>query len=155
MSRAGKEILLGLSVLVCAIAAVWLALSAANLVSFDAGSGYDVSARFDDVGGLKTRAPVCSAGVEVGRVKRIAFDGKTFQGVVTLQISSQYRFPTDTSAKIVTAGLLGDQYVDLDPGGDDTNLKANGTIQYTQSALALEKLIGQLLSSRAAAVAKK
>ncbi len=108
-----------------------------------------MQARFDNVGGLKPRAPVRVAGVTVGRVKSIGVDSKTFQGVVTLDIEKAYSFPKDTAAKILTSGLLGDQYIGLEPGGDDSNLAAGDTIAQTQSAVVLENLIGQFLSSKA------
>jgi phospholipid/cholesterol/gamma-HCH transport system substrate-binding protein len=108
-----------------------------------------VQARFDNIGGLKPRAPVRVAGVTVGRVKSIGVDPKTFQGVVTLDIEKAYSFPKDTAAKILTSGLLGDQYIGLEPGGDDANLAAGDTIAQTQSAVVLENLIGQFLTSRA------
>jgi phospholipid/cholesterol/gamma-HCH transport system substrate-binding protein len=150
MGRKGIETLVGLFVIVGVLAVVFLALKSANLATFSSGSTYDVTARFDNIGGLKLRAPVRSAGVAVGRVKNITFDNQKFQGVVTLELNSRYEFPVDTSAKIVTAGLLGDQYVGLEPGGDEKNLGPNGTIISTQSALVLENLIGQLLYSKAA-----
>ncbi|HUN94116.1 MAG TPA: outer membrane lipid asymmetry maintenance protein MlaD [Burkholderiaceae bacterium] len=150
MGRKGIEILVGLFVLVGILAILFLALKSANLASLSNGSTYEVTARFDNIGGLKMRAPVRSAGVAVGRVKRITFDNKTFQGIVTLELQSQFEFPVDTSAKIVTAGLLGDQYISLEPGGDDKNLAAGGVIKSTQSALVLENLIGQFLYSKAA-----
>jgi len=96
---------------------LFLALKAANLASFSFGATYPLLARFDNVGGLKVGAPVKSAGVAVGRIASISFDNKTFQGLVTMDIERHYAFPTDTSAKILTAGLLGDQYLGLDPGG--------------------------------------
>jgi phospholipid/cholesterol/gamma-HCH transport system substrate-binding protein len=109
-----------------------------------------VTARFDNIGGLKVRAPVRTAGVTVGRVTGIALDAKTFQGVVRWRSTRGYQFPKDTSAKILTAGLLGDQYVGLEPGGDDKNLAAGDAIKQTQSAVVLENLnlIGQFLRLR-------
>jgi phospholipid/cholesterol/gamma-HCH transport system substrate-binding protein len=151
MTRRNTEILVGLFVLVGIVAIAFLAMKAANLASFSAAnSTYLVTARFDNIGGLKARAPVRSAGVTVGRVKSITFDNKSFQGLVTMELDERYEFPADTSAKILTAGLLGDQYVGLTPGGDDKNLEAGATIKMTQSAVVLENLIGQLLYSRAA-----
>jgi phospholipid/cholesterol/gamma-HCH transport system substrate-binding protein len=128
---------------------VFLALKAANLGSFGGGNTYTLVARFDNIGGLKARAPVRSAGVNVGRVTSITLDGKTFQGVVTMEVDSQYTFPKDSAAKILTAGLLGDQYIGLEPGGDDANLAAGELVPQTQSAVVLENLIGQFLSSKA------
>ncbi len=150
MERRQTETLVGLFVLVGALAIVFLSLKAANLASFSFDATYPLKARFDNVGGLKIRAPVKSAGVTVGRIASIVFDDKNFQGVVTLEIDRRYRFPTDSSAKILTAGLLGDQYVGLEPGADDKNLQPGDSIKMTQSAVVLENLIGQLIYSKAA-----
>ncbi len=150
MAKRQIEILVGLFVLAGALAVVFLSLKAANLASFSFDSTYRLQARFDNVGGLKARAPVKSAGVTVGRIAAIGFDNKTFQGLVTIEIDSRYRFPADTSAKILTAGLLGDQYIGLEAGGDDKMLADGGTIHMTQSAVVLENLIGQFLYSKAA-----
>jgi len=150
MSKRGIETLVGAFVLLGFLAIVFLALKAANLASFGGGATYSVVARFDNIGGLKVRAPVKSAGVTVGRVASISLDSKTYQGVVTLELDRRFEFPKDTSAKILTAGLLGDQYIGLEPGGDDKNLAAGDTIKMTQSAVVLENLIGQLLYNKAA-----
>jgi phospholipid/cholesterol/gamma-HCH transport system substrate-binding protein len=150
MGKRNLEILVGLFVLLGAVAAAFLSLKAANLASFSFDSTYRLTARFDNVGGLKVRAPVKSAGVTVGRIASIVFDDKNFQGVVALEIDRRYQFPADTSAKILTTGLLGDQYVGLDPGADDKSLQANDSIKITQSAVVLENLIGQMLYSKAA-----
>ncbi len=150
MTRKNIEILVGLFVLVGALCVVFLALQAANLASFKVGRSYTLTASFDNVGGLKVRAPVRSAGVTVGRVADIALDTKTFQGVVSMEIEQRFVFPRDTSAKILTAGLLGDQYVGLEPGGDDKNLAQGDAIRLTQSAVVLENLIGQFLYNKAA-----
>ncbi|HXF45201.1 MAG TPA: outer membrane lipid asymmetry maintenance protein MlaD [Burkholderiaceae bacterium] len=150
MSRKGIETLVGLFVLAGFLAIVFLALQAANLASFNSGATYTVSARFDNIGGLKVRAPVKSAGVTVGRVVSISLDTKTYQGLVTMEIESRFVFPKDTSAKILTAGLLGDQYIGLEPGGDDKNLADGDVIKMTQSAVVLENLIGQFLYNKAA-----
>ena len=144
------ETLVGLFVLMGIGALLFLALKAANLGSVGGSAAYAVTARFDNIGGLKVRAPVRSAGVTVGRVTKIGLDGKTFQGVVTLEIDRHFLFPKDTSAKILTAGLLGDQYVGLEPGGDDKNFAEGDTIAQTQSAVVLENLIGQFLTGKAA-----
>ncbi len=150
MGRKGIETLVGVFVLLGMIAVVFLALQAANLASFNAGPTYAVSAKFDNIGGLKVRSPVKSAGVTVGRVTSIALDPQSYQGMVTLEIDSKVRFPSDTSAKILTSGLLGDQYVGLEPGGSDKNLDGGDVIKMTQSAVVLENLIGQFLYNRAA-----
>jgi phospholipid/cholesterol/gamma-HCH transport system substrate-binding protein len=144
------ETLVGLFVLLGIAALVFLALKAANLASFSGGDTYAVMAKFDNIGGLKVRAPVRSAGVTVGRVASIALDAKTYQGVVRLEVDSKVQFPKDSSARILTAGLLGDQYVGLEPGGDEKNLAAGDVITQTQSAVVLESLIGQFLFNKAA-----
>jgi phospholipid/cholesterol/gamma-HCH transport system substrate-binding protein len=150
MGRKGVETLVGLFVLLGILAIVFLALKAANLASFRLGSTYAVTAKFDNIGGLKVRAPVKSAGVTVGRVTAIALDPKTYQGEVTIEIEQTLRFPIDTSAKILTSGLLGDQYIGLEPGGADQELQPGGQIKMTQSAVVLENLISQFLYSKAA-----
>ncbi|MBI5254940.1 MAG: outer membrane lipid asymmetry maintenance protein MlaD [Burkholderiales bacterium] len=150
MARRNIEILVGLFVVLGMLALLFVALKAANLTSFSNGETYPLTARFDNIGGLKSRAPVRSAGVVVGRVTSISLDPKTFQGVVTLDVQRGYQFPKDTSAKILTAGLLGDQYIGLEPGGDEKNLAAGDTIKQTQSAVVLENLISQFLFSKAA-----
>jgi len=151
MSRRTTEILVGLFVMLGLVALVFVSLKAANLTSFSIGSAtYPLSARFDNIGGLKARAPVRSAGVVVGRITGISLDPKSFQGVVTMEIERGYQFPKDTSAKILTAGLLGDQYIGLEPGGEVDNLAPGTTITQTQSAVVLENLIGQFLFNKAA-----
>jgi phospholipid/cholesterol/gamma-HCH transport system substrate-binding protein len=156
MGRKGIETLVGLFVLLGMVAVLFLALKAANLASFSLDSTYQLSARFDNIGGLKVRAPVKSAGVTVGRIGAITFDNKEFRGLVTLDMNKEFQFPSDTSAKILTAGLLGDQYIGLEPGGEEKNLQAGDTIHMTQSAVVLENLIGQLFTSKTSeAPAKK
>lgn len=150
MSKRGIETMVGLFVLAGFIAIGYLALKAANLAAMTVGETYTVVARFDNIGGLKPRAPVKSAGVTVGRVASISLDPKTFQGLVTMELEQRFAFPKDTSAAILTAGLLGDQYVGLNPGGDDANLAQGDTIRMTQSAVVLENLISSFLYSRAA-----
>ena len=150
MGRKGIETMVGVFVLLGLLAVVFLALKAANLASFRVGNTYAVTAKFDNIGGLKVRAPVKSAGVTVGRVTGIALDTKSYQGTVTIEIEQGLEFPDDTSAKILTSGLLGDQYIGLEPGGSDKNLKAGGQIKMTQSAVVLENLISQFLYSKAA-----
>jgi phospholipid/cholesterol/gamma-HCH transport system substrate-binding protein len=140
----------GLFVVVGAAALLFLALKAGNLLSLNFAPTYDVVAQFDNIGGLKPDAPVKSAGVVVGRVARIDFDNRTFAAKVTLALDKRFQFPTDTSAKILTSGLLGDQYIGLDPGGSEKNLHAGDRIQNTQSAIVLENLIGQFLYNKAA-----
>jgi len=150
MSKKGIETLVGLFVLLGMAGLLFLALKAANLGNFGEHKGYTVSAKFDNIGGLKPRAPVRSAGVTVGRVKRITLDPKTYQGVVTMEIDEDVRFPKDSAAKIQTSGLLGDQYIGLEPGADDKELAAGDVIRQTQSAVVLENLIGQMIFNKAA-----
>ena len=151
MNKRSTEILVGLFVVLGALGLLFLALKAANLGSFSSsGQTYTVQARFDNIGGLKARAPVRSAGVNVGRVVSVTLDAQTYQGVVTLEINQSVLFPKDSSAKILTAGLLGDQYIGIEPGGDEKNLAAGDVITQTQSAMVLENLISQFLFSNAA-----
>ena len=150
MAKKNIEILVGLFVVLGIVALVFLALKAANLGNLGRGDTYTVTARFDNIGGLKVRAPVRSAGVAVGHVTSIGLDPKTYQGVVTFEVDRRFKFPKDTSAKILTAGLLGDQYIGLEPGGDDKNIAPGETIAQTQSAVVLENLIGSFLTGRAA-----
>ncbi len=151
MNKRSTEILVGLFVVLGALGLLFLALKAANLGSFTSGGQtYTVQARFDNIGGLKARAPVRSAGVNVGRVTSVTLDALTYQGVVTLEINQSVLFPKDSSAKILTAGLLGDQYIGIEPGGDEKNLAAGDVITQTQSAMVLENLISQFLFSKAA-----
>jgi len=151
MSREKVDLWVGIFVLVGALALVFLALKAGNLLGvLSVGKTCAVTANFDNIGGLKPRAAVKSAGVVVGRVSSIAFDDKMFQGVVTLDLDARYLFPTDSSAKILTSGLLGEQYIGIEPGGDDKNFAPGDKIRYTQSAVVLENLISQFLYSKAA-----
>jgi len=144
------EVSVGLFVLLGLLGLVFLALKAANLGSATGGDVYPVTAKFDNIGGLKVRAPVRMAGVTVGRVTSITLDSRDFKGLVKMDIERAYVFPKDTSAKILTAGLLGDQYVGLEPGADEKNLAAGAAITQTQSAVVLENLIGQFLFNKAA-----
>lgn len=150
MSKKGIETLVGLFVLLGMIGLVFLAMKAANLGSFNVGDTYTLNANFDNIGGLKVRAPVRSAGVTVGRVTSIDLDRKTFQGVVRMEVVRDMQFPKDSSARILTSGLLGDQYVGLEPGYEEKNLAAGDTIKQTQSAVVLESLISQFLFNKAA-----
>jgi len=150
MSTKKIEILVGGFVLLGFAALLFLALKAANLGNFSGDDGYVLQARFDNIGGLKARAPVRSAGVTVGRVTAITLDNKTYQGVVIMDIRRGFEFPKDSLAKILTSGLLGDQYVGLEAGVNDAALAPGATITHTQSALVLENLIGQFLFSKAA-----
>lgn len=150
MDRSKNDVWVGLFVIVGAVALVFLALQAANLLTLSFQPTYNVAARFDNIGGLKPRAAVKSAGVVVGRVESITFDDKTFRAQVMLELESRYQFPKDSSLKILTSGLLGEQYIGIDAGADDKNLGAGDTINSTQSAVVLENLIGQFLYNRAA-----
>lgn len=150
MSKRGTEVLVGLFVLLGILALVFLALRAANLSSFSSGDTYTLTAKFDNIGGLKVRSPVRSAGVVVGRVTSIALDPKTYQGVAQLDITKGVQFPADSSARILTSGLLGDQYIGLEPGGDEKMFAPGDTIKSTQSAVVLESLISQFLFNKAA-----
>lgn len=150
MGKKGIETLVGLFVLMGMLGLVFLALKAANLASFGGGDTYTLTAKFDNIGGLKPRAPVRSAGVNVGRVASITLDARTYQGVVRLEIDKGVEFPKDSQARILTAGLLGDQYIGLEPGADEKTLVAGDTITQTQSAVVLESLISQFLFNKAA-----
>ncbi|MHB1951882.1 MAG: outer membrane lipid asymmetry maintenance protein MlaD [Acidiferrobacteraceae bacterium] len=144
------EFVVGLFVIAGIAALAILALRVSNLHSFEQGPGYDVKAYFNDIGGLKTNAPVTMAGVRIGRVARIYFDKKRYQAVAVLRIESRYNtIPTDTSASILTQGLLGEQYVGLNPGGAPQYLKNGDKITMTQSAMVLEQIIGQFLFHKA------
>ncbi len=132
------------------VALFFLAMQVSNLSTASTGEGFPIKARFDNIGSLKVRSPVSMAGVRVGRVVDIGFDPKTFEAVVTLHIESRYNtIPEDTFANVFTAGLLGEQYISLDPGGSDRYLKAGDEIRHTQSAMVLEQLIGQFLFKKA------
>ncbi|QBQ96529.1 outer membrane lipid asymmetry maintenance protein MlaD [Paraburkholderia pallida] len=150
MKKTALDFWVGLFVVLGFIALLFLALKAGNMSSLSFQPTYAVKLKFDNIGGLKPRAPVKSAGVTVGRVASIGFDTNTYQALVTINLDQQYQFPKDTSAKILTSGLLGEQYIGLEPGGDTEMLKAGDTISMTQSAIVLENLIGQFLYSKAA-----
>ena len=150
MQRSKNDVWVGLFVLIGAVAILFLALQSANLLTLSFQTSYDVHAKFDNVGGLKPKAAVRSAGVVVGRVEKIVFDDKSFQARVTLAMESRYTFPKDSSLKILTSGLLGEQYLGIEPGADEKTLVAGDAISSTQSAMVLENLIGQFLYSKAA-----
>lgn len=150
MSRKELDLWVGVFVAIGIGAMMFLALKVANLSSFSAAETYQVEAKFDNIGGLKVRAPVKSAGVVVGRVNGVRFDNETFEAVVSMSVDGRFKFPKDTSAKILTSGLLGEQYVGLAAGGDSVNLKGGDTLKITQSAVVLENLISQFLYSKAA-----
>lgn len=151
MQRKTLDIWVGLFVLLGALALLFLALKAGNMSSFSFNEKtYKVSAKFDNIGSLKVRAAVKSAGVVVGRVAAIQFDDQNFQANVVLELNQQYKFPEDSSIKILTSGLLGEQFIGIEPGGDENNLKDGETVKYTQSAIVLENLISQFLYGKAA-----
>ena len=150
MQRKSLDVWVGLFVLLGAAALMFLALKAGNMSTLSFGQTYPVITKFENIGGLQPQPPVKSAGVVVGRVGEIGFDDKKFQANVTLNLESRYRFPKDSSAKILTSGLLGEQYIGLEAGGDTNNLVAGDKIKMTQSAVVLENLISQFLFSKAA-----
>jgi phospholipid/cholesterol/gamma-HCH transport system substrate-binding protein len=151
MTSKGVEIGVGLFVALGFAALLMLAMKVSNLSESSTDDGYELIARFDNIGGLKVRSPVTMAGVRIGRVAAIGFDSQTYEAVVTLTIGSKYnQLPNDTSASIFTAGLLGEQYVGLEAGGSLQYLGDKDEIKLTQSAVVLEQIIGQFLYSRAA-----
>ena len=151
MGRKSVETLVGVFVLLGMLGLLFLALKAANLSGgIGGGDTYSLTAYFDNIGGLKVRAPVRSAGVTVGRVAAISLDPKRYQGAVRIEIDRGVQFPSDSSARILTSGLLGDQYIGIEPGGSEKNFAPGDTIKQTQSAVVLENLISQFLFSKAA-----
>ena len=153
MQRSKNDVWVGLFVMVGFAAVLFLALKSANLLQFSGSKDFTVTAKFDNIGGLKKGAAVKSAGVVVGRVENIQFDDGSYQAKVSLALETKYAFPKDSSLKILTSGLLGEQYVGIMAGADDKNLTAGDTIGSTQSAVVLENLISQFLYSKAAASA--
>ena len=150
MKKSAIDIWVGLFVTIGMLAMLFLALKVGNMSAVSFAPTYTVSARFDNIGGLKPRAPVKSAGVVVGRIASIQFDDTTYQATVTMTIEKAYQFPKDSSAKILTSGLLGEQYIGLEAGGDEQMLADGGKITQTQSAIVLENLISQFLYNKAA-----
>jgi phospholipid/cholesterol/gamma-HCH transport system substrate-binding protein len=149
MNSRTVEILVGLFMALFFGAMVILALKVSNLTNLTGSDGYTVVAQFENVGGLRVRAPVSASGVRVGQVSAITYDAETFQAAVTLMIDADFSsFPLDTTASIYTAGLLGEQYIGLEPGAEEDFLQAGDEIELTQSALVLERLIGQVLFNR-------
>lgn len=149
MSRRLLDLWVGFFVAVGFAGVLFLALRVGNLSSANFAETYHLSARFDNIGGLKVRGPVKSAGVVVGRVSEIRFDPQAYEALVTLTIDSRYQFPKDTFASILTAGLLGEQYIGLDAGGDEKMLSPGDVLAKTQSAVVLEKLISQFMFNKA------
>lgn len=150
MHRKTIDVWVGLFVLLGLAALLFLAFQAGNMRTMSFGQTYSITGRFDNIGGLKPQAPVKSAGVVVGRVGEITFDDKSFQASVRLDMDTEYKFPKDSSLKILTAGLLGEQYIGIEAGGDDKNLAEGDRIVRTQSATVLEDLINQFIYSKAA-----
>jgi len=150
MNRTVLDLWVGFFVAAGIGALLFLALKVGNLSTSNMADAYQLNAKFDNIGGLKVRAPVKSAGVVVGRVSGIRFDGQDYMAVVTMDIDGRYQFPRDTIASILTSGLLGEQYIGFSAGGDIQMLKNGDTLKKTQSAVVLENLIGQFLFNKAA-----
>ncbi|MGP1517925.1 MAG: outer membrane lipid asymmetry maintenance protein MlaD [Ottowia sp.] len=155
MERSKNDIWVGLFVLAGAAALVFLALQSANLLSLNWQPTYRITARFDNIGGLKPKAAVRSSGVVVGRVASIGFDDQRFQAQVQLDMDTRYSFPKDSSLKVLTSGLLGEQYIGVEAGAADENLAAGDVVSSTQSAVVLENIISQFLYNSAADGSKK
>ncbi|MFN0006049.1 MAG: outer membrane lipid asymmetry maintenance protein MlaD [Burkholderiaceae bacterium] len=149
MQRSKNDVWVGLFVVIGLVAVLFLSLQSANLMSVSWQKSYSISANFDNIGGLKKQAAVKSAGVVVGRVERISFDDKAFQARVDMAMDERFAFPKDSSLKILTSGLLGEQYIGIEAGAEADNLKAGDKVQATQSAVVLENLISQFLYSKA------
>jgi phospholipid/cholesterol/gamma-HCH transport system substrate-binding protein len=150
MKRSTIDLWVGTFVAAGLGALLFLALKVGNLAAFSTAQTYVVQAKFANIGGLKVRAPIKSAGVVVGRVTEVRFDNESYEAIVTFNIDGRYQFPRDTSAKILTSGLLGEQYVGLEAGGDGVMLKSGDRLRLTQSAVVLENLISQFLYNKAA-----
>jgi len=150
MSRSMIDLWVGVFVSLGIAALLFLALKVGNLATFSTNQTYQVEAKFANIGGLKVRGPVKSAGVVVGRVNGIRFDNESYEAIVSMTVDLSYQFPRDTTAKILTSGILGEQYVGLEAGGDGVMLKQGDRIRLTQSAVVLENLISQFLFNKAA-----
>jgi phospholipid/cholesterol/gamma-HCH transport system substrate-binding protein len=150
MNRSMIDLWVGIFVAVGFAALLFLALKVGNLATFSTNETYQVQAKFANIGGLKARGPVKSAGVVVGRVNDIRFDNESYEALVSMTLDLHYQFPRDTTAKILTSGILGEQYVGLEAGGDGVMLKHGDRVRLTQSAVVLENLISQFLFSKAA-----
>jgi phospholipid/cholesterol/gamma-HCH transport system substrate-binding protein len=155
MNRSALDLWVGIFVAIGFGAILFLALKVGNLLTLDRSPGYRLEASFDNIGGLKLRAPVKTAGVVVGRVESVRLDGKTYEAVVTLRVNPEYSFTKDTIAAINTSGLLGEVYISLEAGGDTAMLKDGDRIAKTQSAIVIEKLISQFLFDKAATAGDK
>lgn len=154
MQRSKIDIWVGLFVMAGVAALLFLALKSANMLNLNTVKGYQITALFQDIGGLKPQAAVRSSGVVVGRVSKIAYDAKAYQATVSLEMDDRYHFPSDSSLRILTSGLLGDQYIGVDAGYSDAGWKQGDTVSNTQSAVVLETLIGQFMNSKALDAAK-
>ena len=150
MHKSKVDVWVGLLVVIGVLAVAFLGLKSANLLQMNWQPTYQITARFDNIGGLKPQAAVKSAGVVVGRVKRIRFDTKTFQAQVVLDMQREYQFPKDSSLKILTSGLLGEQYIGVQAGYDAANWQGGEVVTQTQSAVVLESLISQFLFNQTA-----
>ena len=150
MNRSTIDLWVGIFVAAGLGALLFLALKVGNLATFSTSQTYQVHAKFVNIGGLKVRAPIKSAGVVVGRVSDIRFDNESYDAIVSMNVDARYQFPRDTVAKILTAGLLGEQYIGLEAGGDGVMLKQGDRLRLTQSAVVLENLISQFLFNKAA-----
>lgn len=150
MNSRTLELVVGLFVAAGFAALFMMAMTVSNLASYGNGDGYEIKARFDNIGGLKVRSPVAASGVRIGRVTAIEYDQSGYEALVTMMIEPKYnKFPTDTAASVLTSGLLGEQYIGLEPGADDAYLKNGDSVEITQSALVLEQIVGQFLYSKA------
>jgi phospholipid/cholesterol/gamma-HCH transport system substrate-binding protein len=149
MQRATLDLWVGIFVVAGLGALLFLALKVGNMTGFDSASTYTVRAKFENIGGLKPRAPIKSAGVVVGRVSDISFDNGSYEAVVSMKLDSRFKFPKDTSAAIMTSGLLGEQYIALEAGGEEKMLADGDSLKLTQGAVVLENLIGQFLYHKA------
>jgi phospholipid/cholesterol/gamma-HCH transport system substrate-binding protein len=150
MNRSAIDLWVGIFVAAGFAGLLFLALKVGNLASFSTAQTYQIHAKFANIGGLKVRAPVKSAGVVVGRVADIRFDNESYEAIVSMNLDTGYQFPRDTTAKILTSGLLGEQYIGLEAGGDGVMLKTGDRLRLTQSAVVLENLISQFLFNKAA-----
>ena len=150
MNRSMVDLWVGVFVAAGFAALLFLALKVGNLATFSTNDTYQVLAKFANIGGLKVRGPVKSAGVVVGRVADVRFDNETYEAIVSMTIDAGYQFPRDTTAKILTSGILGEQYIGLEAGGDGVMLKNGDRLRLTQSAVVLENLISQFLFNKAA-----
>ena len=150
MSSRRIEIMVGLFVAAAVAAFFMLALKVSNMSSYGNGDSYELIARFDNIGGLKVRSPVSAGGVRIGRVSDIQYNSETYEAIVRMSIDAQYdKFPLDTAASVLTSGLLGEQFIGLEPGAEEDFLKNGDSIDLTQSALVLEQIVGQFLYSKA------